>query len=263
MAPRPSSDRVEFGVGRCVVPVSGTDTTTSERWARVAKFAPVFQWLPGYRRGRLRNDLVAGALVAALMIPQSLGYATIAGVPVEVGLYAVPLALLAYAVLGSSPQLIVGPASTVAIVSGSLVADISRDNPQDAVAITSALAVAAGLVLVVAGMLRISWLAEFLSKPIVTGFVLGLTLTIIIGELPTLLGIPEAVGGSDRGVRAHDPESRRDPDADGGGRGPCARRVVRRSTHHAARPVGPRDARAGGRGVRRVRPRGRGCGHDR
>jgi sulfate permease, SulP family len=168
--------------------------TTSERRARVAKFVPVFQWLPGYRRGRLRNDLLAGAIVAALLVPQSLGYATIAGVPVQVGLYAVPLALLAYGVLGSSPQLIVGPASTVAIVSGSLVADISRDNPQDAVAITSALAIAAGLVLVLAGLLRISWLAEFLSKPIVTGFVLGLTLTIIIGELPTMLGIPKPSG---------------------------------------------------------------------
>ncbi len=174
--------------------MSGTETTASERWARVAKFVPVFQWLPGYRRGRLRNDLLAGAIVAALLVPQSLGYATIAGVPVQVGLYAVPLALLAYGILGSSPQLIVGPASTVAIVSGSLVADISRDNPQDAVAITSALAIAAGLMLVIAGMLRISWLAEFLSKPIVTGFVLGLTLTIIIGELPTMLGIPKPSG---------------------------------------------------------------------
>ncbi len=88
----------------------------------------------------------------------------------------------------------VGPASTVAIGLGSLVADISRDNSQDAVAITSALAIAAGIVLVVAGVLRISWLAEFLSKPIVTGFVLGLTLTIIIGEVPTLLGFPKPAG---------------------------------------------------------------------
>lgn len=154
----------------------------------------MLRWLPRYERSRLPLDLLAGAIVAALLVPQSLGYATIAGVPVQVGLYAVPLALLAYAVLGSSPQLIVGPASTVAIVSGSLVADISRDNPQDAVAITSALAIAAGIVLVVAGVLRISWLAEFLSKPIVTGFVLGLALTIIIGELPTLLGIPKPSG---------------------------------------------------------------------
>ena len=170
------------------------DTATSGRWARVATIAPIARWLPRYQRSRLRNDLLAGAIVAALLVPQSLGYAKIAGVPVQVGLYAVPLALLAYAVLGSSPQLIVGPASTVAIVSGSLVADIARDNPQDAVAITSALAVAAGLVLVLAGLLRISWLAEFLSKPIVTGFVLGLTVTIIIGEVPTLLGFPKPSG---------------------------------------------------------------------
>jgi len=180
--------------GRCAAQVGESDTTTSKRWERVATIAPIASWLPKYRRGRLRNDLLAGAIVAALLVPQSLGYATIAGVPVQVGLYAVPLALLAYAVLGSSPQLVVGPASTVAIVSGSLVADISRDNPQDAVAITSALAIAAGIVLVVAGVLRISWLAEFLSKPIVTGFVLGLTLTIIIGEVPTLLGFPKPAG---------------------------------------------------------------------
>lgn len=128
------------------------------------------------------------------MIPQSLGYARIAGVPVEVGLYAVPLALVAYAFLGSSPQLIVGPASTVAIVSGSLVADISRDNPEDVVAITAALAVASGVVLIATGLLRVAWIAEFLSRPIVTGFVFGLTLTIVVGELPTLLGIPKPGG---------------------------------------------------------------------
>ena len=146
--------------------------------------------LPGPHRV-LDHRLAAGV---AVLVPQSLGYARIAGVPVEVGLYAVPLALLAYAVLGSSPQLIVGPASTVAIVSGSLVADISRDNPQDAVAITSALAIGAGIVLAATGLLRVAWLAEFLSKPIVTGFVFGLTLTIVIGELPTLLGISKPPG---------------------------------------------------------------------
>ncbi len=161
---------------------------------RMAAAFPIVRWLPAYDRRRLRGDVVAGSIVAALMIPQSLGYARIAGVPVEVGLYAVPLALIAYAVLGSSPQLIVGPASTVAIVSGSLVADIAADNPEDAVKITSALAIAAGLVLIATGLLRIAWVAEFLSKPIVTGFVFGLTLTIVIGELPTLLGIPKPSG---------------------------------------------------------------------
>ncbi|HET9562847.1 MAG TPA: SulP family inorganic anion transporter, partial [Propionibacteriaceae bacterium] len=75
-----------------------------------------------YKRARLRPDIVAGVVVAALAVPQSLGYASIAGVPVQVGLYAVPIALLVYAVLGSSPQLIVGPVSTVSVLSATLVA---------------------------------------------------------------------------------------------------------------------------------------------
>jgi high affinity sulfate transporter 1 len=155
---------------------------------------PVFRWLPTYQRSNLRGDLLAGFVVAALLIPQSLGYARIAGVPVQVGLYAVPLALVAYAVLGSSKQLIVGPASTVAIVSGSIVADITRGDPQDAVKVTAALAIATGLVLLLCGLLRIGWVAEFLSKPIVTGFVFGLTLTIVVGELPVLIGVPKPPG---------------------------------------------------------------------
>lgn len=166
----------------------------ADRWRALRTWLPILDWLPSYRRERLRGDVMAGAIVASLLIPQSLGYAEIAGVPVQVGLYAVPLALLAYAVLGSSPQLIVGPASTVAIVSGSLVADISRGDPEQAVAVTAALAIATGIVLVAMGLLRLAWIAEFLSKPIVTGFAFGLTLTIIIGELPMLLGIDKPPG---------------------------------------------------------------------
>ena len=164
------------------------------RWATVSHAVPMLRWLPAYRASNLRSDLLAGVIVAALLVPQSLGYAGIAGVPVQVGLYAVPLALLAYAGLGSSPQLIVGPASTVAIVSGSLVADIAGGDPEEAVAVTAALAIAAGIALLTVGLLRLGWVAEFLSKPIVTGFVFGLTLTIIVGEVPTLLGIPKPPG---------------------------------------------------------------------
>ena len=167
---------------------------TSRRREQLGRALPIVQWLPAYRRADLRGDLVAGGIVAALMIPQSLGYARIAGVPVEVGLYAIPAALLAYALLGSSPQLMVGPASTVAIVSGSLVADIAAGDPDEAVKVTAALAIATGLVLLIVGLLRVGWVAEFLSKPIVTGFVIGLTLTIIIGEVPSLLGIPKPPG---------------------------------------------------------------------
>ena len=153
---------------------------------------PIAGWLPRYQRAWLRTDLAAGAIVAALAVPQSLGYAAIAGVPVQVGLYAVPIALVAYAIMGSSRQLVMGPVSTVAVLSGSLVAGLSAGQPGTAVTYTAAVALGAGLVLIVAGLLRVGWVAEFLSKPIVTGFVLGLTILIIVGEIPNLVGIPVA-----------------------------------------------------------------------
>jgi high affinity sulfate transporter 1 len=155
---------------------------------------PILSWLPRYDRKHLRRDLVAGAIVVALAVPQSLGYAAIAGVPVQVGLYAVPIALAAYAVFGTSPQLIVGPVSTVSVLSGTLVVTLGPRDVNEAMAYTSAIALAAGVVLVIAGLLRVGWVAEFLSKPIVTGFVFGLTLLVIIGELPNLLGIRVPMG---------------------------------------------------------------------
>jgi SulP family sulfate permease len=126
----------------------------------------------------------AGGVVAALAVPQALGYAAIAGVPVELGLYTVPIALIAYAIFGSSRQLVVGPVSTVSVLSGSLVAALGPTDAAQAIAFTTGAALWAGVLLLIAAHLRISWVAEFLSKPIVTGFVLGLTLLVILGERP-------------------------------------------------------------------------------
>jgi SulP family sulfate permease len=159
-------------------------------WRRV----PIVAWLPRYQRGWLRGDLVAGAVVAALAVPQALGYASIAGAPVQVGLYSVPVALVVYAVFGSSRQLVVGPVSTVSVLSGSLLAGFGVAGTAQAASYTAALALGAGLVLVAAGFLGIGWMAEFLSKPIVTGFVLGLTILVILGEVPHLLGVPTPQG---------------------------------------------------------------------
>jgi sulfate permease, SulP family len=170
-------------------------TMVAQRIRRgLKRHLPILTWLPLYHHARLRPDIVAGVVVAALAIPQSLGYASIAGVPVQVGLYAVPIALLLYAALGTSPQLIVGPVSTVSVLSATLVASMHPANVEQAVAYTSAIALAAGVVLILAGFLRVGWVAEFLSKPIVTGFVFGLTILVIIGELPNLLGIPVTPG---------------------------------------------------------------------
>src|SRR6478735_3809004 len=160
------------------------------RWRRV----PLVQWMARYQVAWLRRDLVAGAVVAALAIPQALGYASIAGAPVEVGLYALPIALVAYAVFGSSRQLVVGPVSTVSVLSGSFLASFGVAGTAQAASYTAALALGSGLVLVVAGFVRVGWMAEFLSKPIVTGFVLGLTMLVILNELPHLLGVPTPQG---------------------------------------------------------------------
>jgi high affinity sulfate transporter 1 len=168
----------------------GTSEVSERRWRRL----PIVSWLPRYQVAWLRGDLVAGAVVAALAVPQALGYASIAGAPVEVGLYAVPVALVAYAVFGSSRQLIVGPVSTVSVLSGSFLASFGVAGTAQAASYTAALALGSGLVLFVAGFARIGWTAEFLSKPIVTGFVLGLTILVILNEVPHLLGMPTPEG---------------------------------------------------------------------
>ncbi|HVN11600.1 MAG TPA: SulP family inorganic anion transporter [Kineosporiaceae bacterium] len=167
-----------------------SEAASGSRWRRV----PAVRWLPGYERGWLRGDVVAGAVVAALAVPQALGYASIAGAPVQVGLYAVPVALVAYAIFGSSRELVVGPVSTVSVLSGSLLASFGVAGTARAASYTAALALSSGLVLVAAGLLGVGWVAEFLSKPIVTGFVLGLTVLVILNEVPHLLGVPTPKG---------------------------------------------------------------------
>ncbi|QIM20612.1 SulP family inorganic anion transporter [Phycicoccus sp. HDW14] len=147
-----------------------------------------------YPRRHLPGDLLAGLLVAALAVPQSLGYAAVAGVPVQVGLYTLPPALLAYALLGTSRVLFVGPISTVSVLSGTIVRALSGGDVELAVRLTSALALTAGVVLVVAGLLRLGWVAQFLSEPIVTGFVAGLVVLIVVGEVPALAGLPAPTG---------------------------------------------------------------------
>ncbi len=156
---------------------------------RPREWLPVRRWLPTYQRRWLKGDLIAGSVVAALAIPQSLGYASIAGLPVQVGLYSLPTVLIVYALLGSSRLLIVGPVSTVALLTGTLVAGFNPQSQEEAVALAAGMAISAGLLLMLASALHIGWVAEFLSKPIVTGFVLGLTILVIIGELPNILGI--------------------------------------------------------------------------
>ena len=151
--------------------------------------APVFRSLAGYQPAWLRTDLLAGLTVWAVLVPEALAYATIAGVSPVIGLYAAPGALLLYAAFGSSRQLIVGPMAATAALSAAIVADLATSGSDQFTALTIALAITVGLIALVAGLLRLGFLASFISEPVLKGFIIGLALTIIVGQLPKLFGI--------------------------------------------------------------------------
>jgi sulfate permease, SulP family len=155
---------------------------------------PLFTSLRGYDSSWLRGDLVAGLTVWAVLVPEALAYASIAGVSPVVGLYAAPAALLLYAAFGSSRHLVVGPMSATAALSAAAVADVATPGSAGFVAHTAALAITTGLIAVLAGVLRLGFLASFISEPVLKGFIIGLALTIVAGQLPDLFGV-EGGGG--------------------------------------------------------------------
>src|SRR5262249_274073 len=149
----------------------------------------LFQSLKGYQRSWLRGDLVAGLTVWAVLVPEALAYASIAGVSPVVGLYAAPGALILYAALGSSRQLVVGPMAPTGALSAATIAALVPVGNDRFAALTAGLAITTGLVALLAGVLRLGFLASFISEPVLKGFIVGLALTIIIGQVPKLLGV--------------------------------------------------------------------------
>jgi sulfate permease, SulP family len=133
--------------------------------------------LHGYQRSWLRGDLVAGLTVWAVLVPEALAYASIAGVSPLVGLYAAPGALILFAALGSSRQLVVGPMSATAGLSAATVAALVPVGSDRFMAMTAALAIATGISALVAGVLRLGFLASFISEPVVKGFIVDPALT--------------------------------------------------------------------------------------
>jgi MFS superfamily sulfate permease-like transporter len=131
----------------------------------------------------------AGLTLWAILVPQALAYASIAGVSPVVGLYAAPGALVVYAALGRSRVLVIGPMAATAALSAATVADVVPAGDGRFGAFTAGLALTAGIAAVLAGVLRLGFLADFISQPVLKGFIIGLALTIIIGQLPKLFGI--------------------------------------------------------------------------
>ncbi len=159
-------------------------------WYRVEPPSlPVRHWLPQYERRWLRPDLVAAAAVWAVLVPEGIAYASLAGLPPEAGLFAALAPLLVYAVLGTCRQLTVGPSSAIAAYSAAAVAPLAFGDAGRFIALSALLALLVGVLLLVAGLARAGFIADFFARPVLTGFVAGLALVIGVGQLYKLLGV--------------------------------------------------------------------------
>lgn len=155
-----------------------------------SKYFPILQWGREYQRADMVGDATAAIIVTIMLIPQSLAYALLAGLPAEVGLYASIFPLIAYALLGSSRVLAVGPVAVVSLMSASALAPLGLDDISEYIAASAMLALLSGAMLVTMGALRLGLVANLLSHPVIAGFITASGLLIATSQLKHILGIP-------------------------------------------------------------------------
>jgi high affinity sulfate transporter 1 len=163
-------------------------TEIAKAWRKLGSFVPIVGWVRGYDRRWLRADLIAGVTVSALIIPKNLGYAGIAGVPLQNGLYAAAAGAILYPVFGTSRQISVGPSSGLAAVAASAVLAAGITDEHDVASFVAGITAASGILFLVLAVARMGWIAQFLSRAVVTGFLFGAAIDVVIGELPKLTG---------------------------------------------------------------------------
>ena len=157
--------------------------------AALARHMPILDWSRSYERDTLTSDLVAAVIVTIMLIPQSLAYALLAGLPAEMGLYASILPLVAYAVFGTSRALAVGPVAVVSLMTAAAVGNLGLEDPAQYAAAAITLAFLSGVILTVMGVLRLGFLANFLSHPVIAGFITASGILIAASQLKHILGI--------------------------------------------------------------------------
>jgi SulP family sulfate permease len=158
------------------------------------RFLPILDWIRAYRYEWLLPDFFAGVALWAVMVPEGMAYAGIVGVPPIMGLYTIVPALLAYAILGTSRQLVVGPDTATGLISALTVGAVAIQGTADFNSLTSTLAVLIGIFFLFFGVMRMGWVASFIPTPVMRGFIEGLVYVTIIGQVPHLLGIGGASG---------------------------------------------------------------------
>jgi sulfate permease, SulP family len=158
--------------------------------SRLKYALPILEWLRGYQHGWLRLDVIAGLTAAAVVLPKAMAYATIAGLPVQVGLYTAFLPMIIYGVLGTSRALSVSTTTTLAIlVAAELHAVVPKGDAASLLGASATLTMLVGAILVLASVLRLGFIANFISEPVLVGFKAGIGLVIVVDQVPKVLGI--------------------------------------------------------------------------
>ncbi len=153
----------------------------------LSRLVPIVEWLPRYDRTMLRGDVLAAIAVTAMIVPKDLGYAGIAGVPVQNGLYAAAAGAIVYALFCTSRHISTGPSSSLAAVAGGAVLFTGVGGAQ-AAELVAAITLVTGALFLLLAVFRMGWIARFLSRAVVTGFLAGAAVDVVIGELPKLTG---------------------------------------------------------------------------
>jgi SulP family sulfate permease len=153
------------------------------------RYLPILEWAPLYSRSILTNDLLAAAIVTIMLVPQSLAYALLAGLPPQVGLYASILPLLAYAIFGTSRTLAVGPVAVISLMTATAAGSVAAQGSPEYVAAALVLALLSGLILTGMGLLRLGFLANLLSHPVVSGFITASGVLIAVSQMKHILGV--------------------------------------------------------------------------
>src|SRR5499426_2205301 len=151
---------------------------------------PILDWFSGYQKDWLQCDLIAGLITAAVVIPKAMAYATIAGLPVQVGLYTALVPMVIYAVLGGSRPLSVSATTTLAIlVAAELGQVVPAGDSASLMRVSAMLTLLVGAILLLASLLRLGFIANFISEPVLIGFKAGIALVIVLDQIPKLLGV--------------------------------------------------------------------------
>jgi SulP family sulfate permease len=169
-------------------------TVGTERQERRLGLLPILDWLPSYQRPWIRRDMLAAVVVWSLLIPEGMAFAEVAGLPPQALFFAAPGALLGYALFGTSRQLIVAPAAAAAALSMANVIPVAQPGTDAFVEASAALAILVGIMLFVFRTLRLGSISEFISQPILVGFLFGIAIILALEQLPNLLGIEDVEG---------------------------------------------------------------------